>query len=190
MACLALTISEGMIRGTGVIPHANIVLILTTLVLCFFPAGDAFTLPGKRPRTPRSPALYRGALVAVALVFSLTYVFAGARRLSESGAEVYFDDTILTATVVLSSELSPSGGLGVRATESPAAAWALRIGFPIVTLFEWLTLLCLISTRFRWLWLAVMLPFHVGTGFLMGIWFWYNLALAPVVMGALPLYRR
>lgn len=75
--------------------------------------------------------------------------------------------------------------------ESVAGAWMLRIGFPLVTLLELLTPLCVFSRRFRWCWLAVMVPFHLGTGLLMGIWFGYSMALIPFfIVGFDPFRQR
>ena len=61
-------------------------------------------------------------------------------------------------------------------------AWALLLGYPLVTLFELLSPAWVFSPRFRWAWIAVMVPFHIGTGLLMGIWFNYNLALIPLLV--------
>jgi len=53
-----------------------------------------------------------------------------------------------------------------------------------------LTPLCLFSSWFRWIWLAVMIPFHISTGFLMGIWFPYSMALVPMLLGGFDPFRR
>jgi hypothetical protein len=190
LACLALTLSEGLIRGTEVMSHANIILILCTWVLACFPAADALRLfPGKR-QPFRPLAQYQAALFTLSMVFCVTYLFAGARRLSTSGIDIYLDDSILRATALRDAELGPAGGLGIWACESVFVGWALVIGFPLVTLLELLSPLCIFSTRFRWMWIAVLFPFHIGIGFLMGIWFPYNLALIPVLIAGFDPFRR
>jgi len=165
-----------------VIPHANIILVLLSWLLCFFPAGDALTLSRQRKRAAVRPVVYRGAMVAASLLFLLTYTLAAARRVAESGVWIYLDDSILYATATRDAELGAAGGWGIRTCESYLGAWALRIGFPIVTLFELLSPLCLFSRSFRWIWIIVMAPFHVGTGLLMGIWFTHNMALMPALV--------
>ena len=44
-------------------------------------------------------------------------------------------------------------------------------GFPVVTLFEMFAPLCFISSRFRWMFLIVMLPFHLLAWIVMEIFF-------------------
>ncbi|HQR08606.1 MAG TPA: hypothetical protein PLN21_17405 [Gemmatales bacterium] len=190
LACLTLIISEGLIRGSEVMSHANIILILCTCALACFPAADALTLFPITRQPTRPLAQYRAALFTLSMVFCVTYLFAGARRLSTSGIEIYFDDSILRATALRDAELGPAGGLGIWACESVFVGWALRIGFPIVTLLEFLAPLCIFSARFRWLWIAVLFPFHIGIGLLMGIWFPYNLALIPVLIAGFDPFRR
>ncbi len=189
LACLALTLAEGLVRGNGVTTHANLVLILCAYVLAMFPAADALTFFRRKgwPATP--PVQYQAALVALSLVFCATYLFVGARRLSASGINVFLDDSILGATALRDAELGPAGGMGKWSCESVTTAWAMIIGFPLVTLFELLTPLCIFSKRFRWVWLAVMIPFHIGAGFMMGIWFTYNFALIPILIAGFDPFR-
>jgi hypothetical protein len=56
----------------------------------------------------------------------------------------------------------------------------------VVTLFEILSPLALVWRRFRWVWLAVIAPFHLTTLFTMNIFFWENLILLAVVFTGLP----
>jgi hypothetical protein len=190
LACIALTISEGMVRGRGVIPHAHMILLLTTYILCWFPAADALTVFRQRNLRPADPVMYRAPLVAASLVMSFTYLLAAARRFSNGGLAIFLDDSMLCATAARDAELGSAGGLGIWACETVATAWALRVGFPVVTLFELLSPLCVFSKRFRWIWIAVMVPFHIGTGLLMGIWFTYNLALIPILVAGFDPFRR
>jgi hypothetical protein len=189
-ACLALTVSEGILRGYGQFPHRYIILLLLAYLLCGFPAADALSLFPPRTRRTTDPRLYQAALVSATLLFCLTYSLTAARRLSSGGLAIYFDDTILCATATRDAELGAAGGWGLWACESVAAAWMLRLGFPLVTLLELLAPLCVFSKPFRWGWIAVMAPFHVGTGLLMGIWFTQNLALFPLLVGGLDPFRR
>lgn len=190
LACIALTITEGIVRGRGVIPHAHMILLLSTYILCWFPAADALTLVRRRTPRPADPLMYRAPLLAASLVMAITYVLPAARRFADGGIEIFIDDTILCATATRDAELGSSGGLGIWACQTAWVAWTLRFGFPIVTLAELLSPLCIFSKRFRWVWVAVMVPFHVGTGFLMGIWFSYNILLIPLLMVGFDPFRR
>ena len=189
LACIALTINEGMIRGDGIIPHSHMILLLTTYVLCAFPSADGLTFFRRPDRQLADSVMYRAALVAASLVMAFTYMFAAVRRFSAGGISIYLDDSILCATALRDAELGSAGGLGVWACETFLIAWALRIGFPVVTLLEFLAPMYVFSKRFRWIWIAVMVPFHIGTGFLMGIWFTYNLALIPLLVAGFDPFR-
>jgi hypothetical protein len=123
-------------------------------------------------------------LVTLSLIFCIPYMLVAARRLSSGGLKIFLDDTILLCIAARSSDFAGTGW-GVGAVESTTMAWGLRFGFPLVTLFELLSPLCLVSRRFRWTWIAVIVPFHIGTGLLMGIWFRYNLALIPFLAGGI-----
>lgn len=188
LACIAFTISEGMVRGVGVIPHAHMVLLLSSYVLCCFPAADALT-PFRQQKPLADPAMYRAPLVAASLVLSFSYMLAAGRRFANGGFAIYFDNSILCATAARDAELGSAGGWGVWACESWVLAWALCLGFPVVTLLEYLSPLYIFSKRFRWVWIAVMLPFHIGTGILMGIWFTYNILLIPILVGGWDPFR-
>ncbi|MFT3883410.1 MAG: hypothetical protein QM703_27640 [Gemmatales bacterium] len=190
LSCVALTVAEGLVRGLGISTHANIILLLSCYLLALFPAADALTLFGKKrpPTTP--PQQYRAALVSLSLLFCATYMLAAARRLSSSGIMIYFDDSILHSLALRDAELGPHGGLGIWVCESFLPAWSMRLGFPVVTLLEFLAPLCIFSKRFRWLWLAVMVPFHISTGWLMGIWFPYNMALIPFLVAGYDPFRQ
>lgn len=190
LACLVFIITEGLIRGSEVTSHANVILILCTCILACFPAGDALRLFQQKKQAIMPHAQYRSALVTLSLVFCTTYLFVAARRLSSSGIEIYFDDSILSAIALRDAELGAAGGPGKWACESVFAAWTLRIGFPLVSLFEFLTPLCIFSHRFRWMWMTMMIPFHIGTGVMMGIWFPYNLALVPVLIAGFDPFRH
>lgn len=189
LACLLLTISEAMIRGDRVIPHAHMILLLSSYVLCAFPAADALTLFRRSEHQRNDSVMYRAPLVAASLLMAFTYMFAAVRRFTDGGLMIYLDDSILCATALRDAELGSTGGFGIWACQSFLAAWALRIGFPVVTLIEFLSPLYVFSRRFRWIWIAVMVPFHIGVGVLMGIWFTYNLALIPLLVAGFDPFR-
>jgi hypothetical protein len=189
LSCILLTLCEGLVRGNGVATHANIILLLSCYLLALFPAADALVLIRRRAPFPTSSSQYVAGMISLCVLFSLTYLFVGARRLSASGLAIYFDDSILCSVALRDAERGPDGGMGLWLCQSSWGGWALRLGFPVVTLAELLTPLCLISRPARWLWLAVMLPFHIGAGLIMGIWFPWHLALMPLLVLGIDITR-
>ncbi|MGI9242310.1 MAG: hypothetical protein ACR2RV_16045 [Verrucomicrobiales bacterium] len=192
LACIALTVSEGMARGVGHIPHSNLSLIFVAYVLASFPsATDAFSLTGKGKPQRTNPAEYQSALVVACLVFLIPYSLVAVRRMMLGGWEIYTDHSILVSIATRDGEIGELGGWGVKACESKLFGWMLVIGFPFVTLVEWLSPLCLFSRWFRWIWVSVMIGFHIGVGIVMGGWFPYNLGLIPLLAaGFNPFHRR
>jgi hypothetical protein len=84
-----------------------------------------------------------------------------------------------------------NNGSGWMVLEHPWVAWLVQAGFPVVTLFEVCSPLCLFSRRFRWAWLVVIVAFQVGTYSLMQIWFLHNVLLMPVLLVEIePLLQR
>jgi len=179
--CVLLTIAEGLSRSFGTINHKELGLLLAAYVLAYFPASDGLSL--RRRTATANPSSYAGAMLCMAIVFSLTYCLAGARRIALGGVTIYLDGTILRELAMRSAELGPSSmQLGLRAMEFAWFRVILQLGFPLVTLLELLTPFCLFHRRLRWFWITVMAPFHLSTGVLMGIWFTYNLWLIPLLM--------
>jgi hypothetical protein len=122
-------------------------------------------------------------MIAIALLLGLTYMFIGARRLSEGGLEVFVNGTIVHMVALRSFEPGPSGsGYGHLVLEYPCLALMLQVGFPIVTIFELLSPLCLFYRSFRLVWIPVMISFHLVTGLFMQIWFTANFLLILVFL--------
>jgi hypothetical protein len=117
-------------------------------------------------------------LVGIVLALCLTYTFAGIYRLLHGGLAL-FTSAQLPAFVARNSLqlVQPTGNLGDWVLHAPAAAWLLSVGFPVVTAFEVLAPLCLFVRRFRYAFMAVMVPFHVLSWLVMQVWFWENLVL-------------
>jgi hypothetical protein len=124
------------------------------------------------------------------LVFLIPYSLVAVRRMMLGGFGIYFDNSILLAIATRDGEIGEVGGWGIRACESELFGWMLVIGFPVVTLVELLSPLCLFSKWFRWIWVGVMIGFHIGVGVLMGGWFPYNLGLIPLLAAGFNPFRR
>jgi hypothetical protein len=177
--CLLLTLYHGMNCSFGYVNHAEIIPLYAAYILAVFPSADALSLFGPH-RLANTLAVYRGALVAVTLVFLLTYSLVAVRRLCLSGPGIFVSDTILYQ--IAGGGVVPPACLGLKALETSWVIPLLRAGYPLVTLCELLAPLCLFSQAFRRLWKIVIVPFHIGTWLLMGIAFPMNLLFIAVFL--------
>jgi hypothetical protein len=175
--CVLLTISQGLMRGFGHVCHNELALLYASYVLAVIPAADAVALGSRRVRLS-PPAAYAAAMFTIALVLCLTYAFVGVRRLASGGLSIFLNDTILNYMVLRDAECgSDCIALGHYVLEYPWLATLARIGFPLVTFLEVLSPLTLFYAPLRRIWIAVMLPFHLGSGLMMNIWFPFNMML-------------
>lgn len=180
--CILLTFYQGLVRGFGFINHGELSILYAAYVLAAFPSADALSL--RRGKVDYAqPTMYKAPMIAVALLLGLAYMFVGAQRLFKGGLEIFVNGTIIHMVALRSFGPGPSGsGSGHLVLEHPWLALMLQVGFPIVTVFELLSPLCLFYRHFRWAWLPVMLSFHMATGLFMQIWFTANFLLIFVFL--------
>ena len=165
--------------------HAQLALLLSGFLIATAPAADGFSVMGRR-RSARPPA-YDFPIFGIAAVLTLTYAFVGARRLAVGGLEIFLHDALPTYLALRSIEHARTAfDFGLLALSSPALAGAMKLGFFVTTLAEVASPVCLVSRRFRLVWLAVIVPFHIVTLLTMNIFFWENLLLIAVTLTALP----
>ena len=180
--CILLTFYQGLIRGFGYINHGELPILYAAYVLAAFPSAHALSL-GRGRVNNAPPILYKAPMVAAALLLCLTYTFVGARRLVEGGLEIFVNGTIVHMVALRSFEPGPSGtGYGHLVLAYPWLALMLQLGFPVVTIFELLSPLCLFYRWFRWAWILAISSFHVATGLFMQIWFTVNFLLIFVFL--------
>jgi hypothetical protein len=175
VAAFLLVVYQSLINGFGHINHAEILSLLAAVTLAIFA-----NLPQRKP----SPAYNPNAvpLITVALIVTLCYSLVGFTRI-QSGISVFTGDTIINYVVSRSlRSYYYDFNLGLAVVSWAPAAYLLRAGFPLVTLSEALAPLVLVSRRFRWMFLAVMVPFHLLTLVLMEVNFMENLLLYVVVV--------
>lgn len=178
-----LLLFDGTIQGFNwFLNHAQAAMLYAAIILAVFPAADGLSVLGPA-RRPARAALYAAPMLVVALVFCLAYAFIGTHRVAVGGAGIFTGDAIVTFLATTGAE---PGRYGLLPTLYPALRPLFRLGFTVVTGFEILAPLALVSRRFRWLWLAVIVPFHLSTYFLMNILFWENLLLIAVFLTDLP----
>jgi hypothetical protein len=58
----------------------------------------------------------------------------------------------------------------------------LKAGFVVTTIFELFAPLCLVMPRFRRVWIAVVVSFHVLNWFTLNLFFWQNALLVLLVV--------
>jgi hypothetical protein len=186
--CVGLTLYQSFVRGYGYLHHGELPMLFAAYVLAVYPAARGFALSrdalrpdpaGDREDTDTN----RAAMLTICLAFCLTYAFVGTRRVLDGGIEVYFDHTILhyIARYTFGHSLE-SPGLGRLVLEIPLLGKLVAVGYATTTFFELLSPLAIFWRRFRWLWIAVILVFHIASGLLMHIWFTANIPLILLCM--------
>jgi hypothetical protein len=183
LAVCGLIVHQSLIRGFTHLNHAQIALLLVAGVLALFA-----NLPERG--AGRAYNRYAVPLVASALVLTLSYSLIGFYRLS-TGMAIFTGDSIVNYVVSRSLRTSYYDfNVGIAAVSWTPIALALRAGFPLVTIVEALAPLALVSRAFRWLFLAVMIPFHFLTLVLMEVSFIENLLLYVVLLDISHLFAR
>jgi len=179
---ILLTLYAGMLQGFGPVSHGDLPLLLSAYVLAAFPASDGFSLRGRRVRFA-SPEVYRAAMMSLTLVFTLNYAGIGIHRLVSGGLGIFTDSSILRSILLRSLEDGTNQTTaGLWAVRQPAVCMILQAGFVVVTIFEALSPFVLFNRRFRFMWLAILVPFHFMTRELMKIFFFWNVMLMPVIL--------
>ncbi len=180
ISAILLVLHQGLTRGFGHINHAELCLLYAAIILALFPCGDALAL-FSRKADPRRPHLYSVPLVAIAAVISLTYFFIGTYRIVHGGLAIFTSDSLSYYIIEQTSRNSYySWEFGRLLLDQPLPPWVLRLAFLIGTVNEVLAPLCLVSRRFRLVFLTLIVPFHVIIFFFMNILFLENLLMLIV----------
>jgi len=187
--CIGLTLYQAFVRGYGYVYYGELPMLMAAYVLAIYPADRGFSL---HRRTSRADALHgegygdgpnRAAMLTICMALCLTYTFVGMRRMLYGGIAIFFDHTIvhIFAEHVFRSG-SESPGIGRIVLEVPALQVVAAVGYAVTTFFELFAPLAIFWRPFRWLWIGVILGFHVASGVLMQIWFTANIALIVLCM--------
>lgn len=185
--CLLFFLFQAIGHGfSGFVGHSNMALMFSSWILAAFPAADAIAAQQKS-RT-KDPVFYAAPLVFMSAAICLAYSLLGLRRFMHGGLEIFTGDTILTFFAVRSLMHSAHGyEYGLVFLSHPALIVAAKAGFLLITLFELLAPVCMVSKRFRLVWVGLMIPFHISTLFTMNIFFRANLIL--IILLLLPACR-
>jgi hypothetical protein len=182
LTALMLTFEQGTIRGVGYINHNTLPILIIVYILAVFPAADGFVW-WKDKNHPASSGTYSAALLLMTLVLLLTYTTISVYRVAQSSPKIFLNDSMKYYIAVNTLPSTYYGwDLGNWVLASPALLVLTKIGFVGITFFEMFSPLCLLFRRFRYAWLAVIVPFHFLSLWLMNIFFWHNLLLIAVLL--------
>jgi len=159
--CLVATLHASVARSYAYAYHTDAALLLST---------------------PRAAAAVRGApLLASFAVLLVPYHLVGLTRVVEGGLEDFTSDALrgwMVRNAILPSwRTTFTGGLGHALAQHEGFATGMKLGFPLVTAFEVLAPAALFWRRFRLVFLAVMIPFHVVSLPVLGVFFYHSLVL-------------
>jgi hypothetical protein len=114
----------------------------------------------------------------------MAYTFIGTHRLLHGGMEQFFNHAMNVHILVNTLNYSKYGlDLGLMVASSPALMILFKTGFFAITMFEVTSLFTLVNRPFRFIWMGVMIPFHLLSLFTMNIFFWETLILIIVLFG-------
>ena len=173
-AAVALTLHEGLVRGMTFVNHQELALLYCTYVLALVAAG--------RGEAKDQPEAARAAVTLMTVVALVPYTFIAAHRIAFSAPRLFAGASLSTFLGSLSGLDRAGWGWGLHLMAHPNLMIVAKLVFAVTTVFELLAPVCLVNQTFRRVWLAVMIPFHISTWFLMDIFFWENLILAALLL--------
>jgi hypothetical protein len=185
VAAVLLTAYSSLIRGFGPAVHTDIVLLLAVYALAGFAWADGIALKfGGRSAVP-STLLRTGAdrrysypLVTIVAMLCLSYCLVGLNRTIAGGASVFTGDTMEAWAIDAGLRgYYFNTNIGWHIPEWPTVVFMLRSGLPVITFFEITAPLCLASSHYRWIFIPVMLSFHLLSLIFMNILFFDDMLL-------------
>ncbi len=183
LACLCLTVEMGILRGFAAhIDHKDLALLYAAYWLAVLPLADRWA--AARGETAAKPYTLSGIpIVAILASLCVTYMMVGVFRVTHGQLDVFTSGSMPYWAIRNTFQVSqPDWGWGRYLLEQPWLRAALNAGFPVVTLFEILAPLCLVSARFRLVFALVMVPFHLFSWIFMEVFFWKSLALYVLLL--------
>lgn len=194
LACLGVTLVFSINLSFSNVTHSKIGILLAAFTLAAFAWADrAATAPrnssaiNESPHLPPSAqALIQIRLLGIAVVLVTSYAFIGAHRLSDGGLDIFLSHPVPAWGYQLSFNPSSSWLFSVPLVHflisNPVSSALLGGGFAVVTCFETLSPLVLVSRRFRIAWLVVIVGFHLISAIVLNLWFWENLVLIAFIV--------
>jgi hypothetical protein len=178
-SCVLMTVYACLWRGfAGHIDHESVLILFAGYLLTLFELADAWAdRRGERP-SPGAPTRAGIPLTTILVLLCLAYTMVGIFR-AVRGAPAVFTTNSLTFWALRNAyeTAEPAWGWGKYVVEYPWLGRLLNGGFPIITLFELTALAALFSRWYRYVFLLVMVPFHLLSLFVLDVFFWENMVL-------------
>jgi hypothetical protein len=175
VAAFFLTLYSSLIRSFGPAVHTDITLLLAVYALAGFAWADwiASKFGGKKSE---SSSTY--PLVTIVAMLCLSYCLVGLNRTIAGGINVFTGDTMEAWAVDASLRgYYFNTNIGWHIPEWPWVVFMLRSGLPVITFFEITAPLCLALPHYRWVFIPVMLSFHLLSLVFMNIFFFDDMLL-------------
>jgi hypothetical protein len=178
-SCVLMTVFACLWRGfAGHIDHESVLILFAGYLLTLFELADAWAdRRGEQP-APGAPTRAGIPLTTILVVLCLAYTMVGIFR-AVRGAPAVFTTNSLTFWALRNAyeTAEPAWGWGKYVVQYPWIGRLLNGGFPIITLFELTALAALFSRSYRYVFLLVMVPFHLLSLFVLDVFFWENMVL-------------
>jgi hypothetical protein len=178
LAAILLTAYSCLIRGYGPAVHTDIVLLFAVYVLAAFAWADQLTKPSVDGRQGTAVPTSSYPLVTIVALLCLSYCLVGFNRVALGGPRVFTGDTMEVWAIDASLRAYYfNTNIGWHIPEWPAVVLMLKLGLPVITLFEMTAPLCLVSSHYRWIFIPVMFSFHLLSLVIMNIFFFDDMLL-------------
>ncbi len=178
IAVILLTVYSSLIRSFGPAVHTDVVPLLAIYALAGFAWVDFFQIKFGGGKLSRSEAWSSFPLITIVITLCLAYTLVGFNRIMVDGLPVFTGDTMEGWTVDASLRgYYFNTNIGWHVPEWPTVTLMLRLGLPVITLFEMTALLCLVSSHYRWIFIPTMLSFHLLSLVFMNIFFFDDMVL-------------
>jgi hypothetical protein len=173
LAAILLTAYSSLIRSFGPAVHTDIVLLLAVYALAAFSWADLFAKNRVKGSNTNSYPL-----VTIVAMLCLSYTLVGLNRTVAGGLRVFTGDSM----EVWAIDASLRGyyfntNIGWHLPEWPWVVFMLKSGLPVITFFEITAPLCLAWPHYRWIFIPVMLSFHLLSLVFMNIFFFDDMLL-------------
>jgi hypothetical protein len=169
-AAACLTVYSSLIRSFGPAVHTDIVLLLAVYALAGFAWADWIA--------PKARGRYSYPLITIVAMLTLSYCLVGLNRSVAGGVSVFTGNTMEAWTIDASLRgYYFNTNIGWHVPEWPLVVFMLRSGLPFITFFEITAPLCLASSHYRWIFIPVMLSFHLLSLVFMNIFFFDDMFL-------------
>lgn len=188
-ACILMTLFASIWRGfAGHIDHESILILFAGYLLTLFEFADRRAEARGEHVAPGGPTRAGIPLTTILAVLLWVYMTVAVFRLVHGAPGVFTTNSLTFWALRNAYETAqPVIGMGKLVVQYPILGRMLDAGFPVITLIELTSLLALVSKEYRWIFLAVMVPFHILSLFVLDVFFWENMVLYVLFF---PLARR